>query len=134
MMGRRDRDQASLFYDFNLDDVIPENHLLRRIDVFVTRVLADVHKQLEAFYSDIGRPSFDPELMLRMLIVGYCYGIRHERKLCEEASCTWPIAGSASLISMTRFRTTRPSRRTVSIGSVRVISCGMCLSGWFRPA
>jgi transposase len=84
MMGRRDRDQASLFYDFNLDDVIPENHLLRRIDVFVTMVLADVHKQLEAFYSDIGRPSIDPELMLRMLIVGYCYGIRHERKLCEE--------------------------------------------------
>ncbi len=84
MMGRRDRNQASLFYDFNLDDVIPENHLLRRIDVFVTMVLADVHKQLEAFYSDIGRPSIDPELMLRMLIVGYCYGIRHERKLCEE--------------------------------------------------
>ena len=84
MMGRRDRDQASLFYDFNLDDVIPGNHLLRRIDVFVTMVLSDVHKQLEAFYSDIGRPSVDPELMLRMLIVGYCYGIRHERKLCEE--------------------------------------------------
>ena len=81
-MGRRDR--ASLFYDFNLDDVIPTNHLLRRIDVFVTQVLADVHKQLEAFYSDIGRPSVDPELMLRMLIVGYCYVIRHERKLCEE--------------------------------------------------
>jgi transposase len=84
MMGRQDRDQASLFYDFNLDDVIPENHLLRRIDVFVRMVLADVHKQLQAFYSDIGRPSIDPELMLRMLIVGYCYGIRHERKLCEE--------------------------------------------------
>jgi transposase len=84
MMGRRDRDQASLFYDFNLDDIIPENHLLRRIDVFVTMVLADVHKQLQAFYSDIGRPSIDPELMLRMLIIGYCYGIRHERKLCEE--------------------------------------------------
>ena len=84
MMGRRERDQARLFYEFNLDDVIPENHLLRRIDVFVTMVLADVHKQLQAFYSDIGRPSIDPELMLRMLIIGYCYGIRHERKLCEE--------------------------------------------------
>jgi len=84
MMGRRDRDQASLFYDFNLDEVIPENHLLRRLDVFVTTVLADLHEQLQPFYSDIGRPSIDPELMLRMLIVGYCYGIRHERKLCEE--------------------------------------------------
>src|SRR5580765_3675522 len=84
MMGRRDRDQASLFYDFNLDDVIPESHLLRRLNVFVTTVLADLHGQLQPFYSDIGRPSVDPELMLRMLIVGYCYGIRHERKLCEE--------------------------------------------------
>ena len=84
MMGRRDRDQASLFYDFNLDEVIPESHLLRRLDVFVTTVLADLHEQLRPFYSDIGRPSVDPELMMRMLIVGYCYGIRHERKLCEE--------------------------------------------------
>src|SRR5215207_9949699 len=84
MMGRRDRDQASLFYDFNLDEVIPENHLLRRLDVFVTTVLADLHEQLQPFYSDIGRPSVDPELMMRMLIVGYCFGIRHELKLCEE--------------------------------------------------
>jgi len=84
MMGRRDRDQASLFYDFNLDEAIPENHLLRRLDVFVRMVLADLHEQLQPFYSDIGRPSVDPELMMRMLIVGYCYGIRHERKLCEE--------------------------------------------------
>ncbi len=84
MMGRRDRDQANLFYDFNLDEVIPGNHLLRRLDVFVTAVLADLHEQLQPFYSDIGRPSVDPELMMRMLIVGYCYGIRHERKLCEE--------------------------------------------------
>ena len=83
-MGRRDRDQANLFYDFNLDEVIPGNHLLRRLDVFVTAVLADLHEQLQPFYSDIGRPSVDPELMMRMLIVGYCYGIRHERKLCEE--------------------------------------------------
>jgi transposase len=84
MMGRRDRDQSSLFYDFNLDDIVPESHLLRRLNVFVTTVLADLHEQLQPYYSDIGRPSVDPELMLRMLIVGYCYGIRHERKLCEE--------------------------------------------------
>lgn len=84
MMGRRDRDQANLFYDFNLDEVIPENHLLRRLDVYVTTVLADLHEQLQPFYSDIGRPSVDPELMMRMLIVGYSYGIRHERRLCEE--------------------------------------------------
>jgi transposase len=83
MMGRQDRDQGQLFYEFKLDEVIPKNHLLRRMNVFVT-ALADLHEQLKPFYSEIGRPSVDPELMIRMLIVGYCYGIRSERKLCEE--------------------------------------------------
>ena len=84
MMGRQDRDQGRLFYDFNLNDVIAKDHLLRRVNVFVTVALDDLHKQLSPYYSDIGRPSVDPELMIRMLIVGYCYGIRHERRLCEE--------------------------------------------------
>src|SRR5207248_1446778 len=84
MMGRQDRDQGHLFYEFNLDEIIPREHLLRRMNIFVTGVLADVHQHLKPFYSDIGRPSVDPELMIRMLIVGYCYGIRHERRLCEE--------------------------------------------------
>jgi transposase len=84
MMGRQERDQGDLFYEFNLDEVIPREHLLRRMNIFVTGVLADVHQHLKPFYSDIGRPSIDPELMIRMLIVGYCYGIRHERRLCEE--------------------------------------------------
>lgn len=84
MMGRQRRDQGRLFYEFRLEDRIPENHLLRRMNVFVTVALADLHKQLEPHYSDIGRPSIDPELMVRMLIVGYCYGIRSERKLCQE--------------------------------------------------
>jgi transposase len=59
---------------------------LRRINVFATAVLADLHEQLRGFYSDIGRPSVDPELMIRMLLVGYCYGIRHERRLCQEVA------------------------------------------------
>jgi transposase len=84
MMGRQDRDQRRLFYDFNLDEMIGADHLLRRINVFTTTVLADLHVQLEPFYSEIGRPSVDPELMVRMLLVGYCYGIRSERRLCEE--------------------------------------------------
>ena len=84
MMGRQDRDQRQLFYEFSLDEVVPKDHLLRRMNVFVTGVVADVHQHLKPFYSDIGRPSVDPELMIRMLIVGYCYGIRHERRLCEE--------------------------------------------------
>jgi len=84
MMGRQRRDQGRLFYEFRLEDRIPENHLLRRMNVFVTAALTDLHKELKPHYSDIGRPSIDPELMIRMLIVGYCYGIRSERKLCDE--------------------------------------------------
>jgi transposase len=84
MMGRQRRDQGRLFYEFRLEDRIPENHLLRRMNVFVTVALADLHKELQPYYSDIGRPSVDPELTIRMLIVGYCYGIRSERKLCQE--------------------------------------------------
>src|ERR1700755_1821237 len=86
MMGRQDRDQGQLFYEFSLDEMIPADHLLRRINVFATAVLADLHQQLKGFYSDIGRPSVDPELMIRMLLVGYCYGIRHERRLCQEVA------------------------------------------------
>src|SRR6202035_5455026 len=86
MMGRQDRDQGQLFYEFSLDEMIPTAHLLRRIDGFATAVLADLHDQLKGFYSDIGRPSVDPELMIRMLLVGYCYGIRHERRLCQEVA------------------------------------------------
>jgi transposase len=86
MMGRQDRDQGQLFYEFSLDEIIPTDHLLRRINVFATAVLADLHQQLKGFYSEIGRPSVDPELMIRMLLVGYCYGIRHERRLCQEVA------------------------------------------------
>jgi len=84
MMGRQTGDQSQLFYLFNLEERIPARHLLRRINPIVTRVLADLREKLKPFYSETGRPSIDPELMLRMLIVGYCYGIRFERKLCEE--------------------------------------------------
>jgi transposase len=84
MMGRQRVDQSQLFYLFNLEEQIPADHLLRRLNPIVTRVLVDLREMLAPFYSDIGRPSIDPELMIRMLIVGYCYGIRFERRLCEE--------------------------------------------------
>jgi transposase len=84
MMGRQTSDQSQLFYLFNLEERIPAGHLLRRINPIVTQLLADLGEQLAPFYSEIGRPSIDPELMIRMLIVGYCYGIRFERRLCEE--------------------------------------------------
>lgn len=73
---------AQLFYDFCLDDHIPDDHLLRRIDQFLD--LESVRSELKPFYSTIGRPSVAPELTIRMLIVGYCMGIRSERRLCEE--------------------------------------------------
>jgi transposase len=84
MMGRQTGDQNQLFYLFNLERLIPVHHLLRRINPIVTRILAELREKLAPFYSEIGRPSIDPELMIRMLIIGYCYGIRSERKLCEE--------------------------------------------------
>src|SRR5947209_13283537 len=71
-----------LFYDFCLDDYVPGDHLLRRIDRFVD--LESVRAELRPFYSTIGRPSIDPDLMIRMQIIGYCMGIRSERRLCDE--------------------------------------------------
>src|SRR4051794_2665630 len=82
MMGPRQVEQAALFYNFSLEARVPHDHILRSIDRFV--VLSDLRRQLAPFYSETGRPSIDPELMIRMLIVGYCVGIRSERRLCEE--------------------------------------------------
>jgi transposase len=82
MMGNRQAAQAALFYEFSLESHVPSDHLLRSIDRFVA--LDGLRRDLAPFYSDIGRPSVDPELMIRMLIVGYCFGIRSERRLCEE--------------------------------------------------
>jgi transposase len=82
MMGHRLVDQAALFYEFSLERHVPADHLLRSIDRFVE--LGELRRELAAFYSVIGRPSVDPELMIRMLLVGYCLGIRSERRLCEE--------------------------------------------------
>jgi transposase len=82
MMGQRGGSQDRLFYSFNLDDHVPRSHLLRAIGRFFD--LSELRQHLAPFYSHTGRPSIDPELMIRMLIVGYCFGIRSERRLCEE--------------------------------------------------
>jgi transposase len=82
MMGQQGGGQDRLFYSFNLDDHVPQDHLLRGVDRFLD--LSELRRRLAAFYSHTGRPSIDPELMIRMLIVGYCFGIRSERRLCEE--------------------------------------------------
>ena len=82
MMGERTVLQEALFYSFSIERHVPADHMLRSIDRFVD--LAGVREHLRPFYSDTGRPSIDPELMIRMLIIGYCMGIRSERRLCEE--------------------------------------------------
>lgn len=83
-MGQLPAAQNSLFYDFCLESHIPEDHLLRRINRFLD--FDQIRHHLEPFYSNTGRPSVDPELMIRMLLIGYCYGIRSERQLCDEVN------------------------------------------------
>ena len=82
MIGPRQQAQAALFYEFSLEDHVPRNHLVRSLDRFVD--LTSVREHLADFYSHIGRPSIDPELLIRMLLIGYCFGTRSERRLCEE--------------------------------------------------
>ncbi|MEP3303636.1 MAG: IS1182 family transposase, partial [Roseibium sp.] len=82
MMGPRQEAQSALFYEFSIEDHVPNDHLLRSIDRFVD--LSDLRTHLAPFYSSTGRPSVDPELMIRMLLAGYTMGIRSERRLCEE--------------------------------------------------
>jgi len=81
-MGPKQEAQAALFYEFSLEDHVPQGHLLCSIDRFVD--LSDIRQYLAEFYSHTGRPSIDPELLIRMLLVSYCFGIRSERRLCEE--------------------------------------------------
>jgi transposase len=82
MMGRRKGGQGQFFYAFDLDKVVPADHLVRQIDAVLD--LSWVHKELAAYYSHTGRPSIDPVLMIRMLIVGYVFAIRSERRICAE--------------------------------------------------
>lgn len=80
--GQQRQAADELFYAFNLEELVPQDHLLRSIDRFLD--FTDLRKHLAPCYSHTGRPSVDPELMIRMLLIGYCLGIRSERQLCEE--------------------------------------------------
>jgi len=82
MMGQRRRGQERLFYEFSLDEIVPADHMVRRIDAVLDT--SWVHRELAPFYSSLGRPSIDPELMIRMLIVGYVFAIRSEREICRD--------------------------------------------------
>jgi transposase len=82
MMGRLNHDQGQLFYSFSLEEVVPDDHLVRKIAVVLD--LSWVHAELAPHYPDNDRPSIDPELMIRMLIIGYAFAIRSERALCRD--------------------------------------------------
>ena len=124
MMGHRQVEQAALFYEFSLERHVPADHLLRSIDRFVE--LGDVRRELAAFYSTMGRPSIDPELLIRMLIVGYCFGIRSERRLCEEVHLNLAYRWFCRLGLDGHVPVIRPSRRTGMAGSARAICCDKC--------
>src|SRR6201994_2948155 len=107
MMGRRKGEQGQLFYAFDPESVVPEDHQVRRIAVVLD--LSWVRAKLAPYYSHTGRPSIDPELMIRMLLVGYVFAIRSERQLCRGSRSIWRTGGSASSASRTRFPIIRHS-------------------------
>lgn len=82
MMGRREQEQGRLFYEFCLDEAVPDDHLVRKIRAVLD--LSWVYAELRPYYSEIGRPSIDPVLMIQMLIIGYVFAIRSERQICRE--------------------------------------------------
>jgi hypothetical protein len=92
--------------------------------------LSEVRAHLGPYYSDIGRPSIDPELMMRMLIVGYCLGIRSERRLCDEVISIWPIAGFVDWGSMAMSQIIRRSPRTATVVFARAICCASYSRRW----
>src|SRR6516165_1034586 len=121
MMGERQVQQGALFYEFSLERHVPTEHLLRSIDRFVE--LDGVRRELAPFYSEIGRPSIDPELMIRMLIVATALASVRSGGYAKRSTSTWRIAGSADWGWMVRCRTTRLSQRTGMAVSARAICC-----------
>ena len=147
MMGPKQEAQAALFYEFSLEDHIPQDHLLRAIDRFVD--LGSMRAHLTYFYSHTGRPSIDPELMIRMLLVGYCFGIRSERRLCEEVHLNlayrWffkldlsdPIPDHSTFSKNRHALPDRrfcPAKSAERDGSVTVICSAICLRRWWCAA
>ncbi len=130
MMGQQGSGQDELFYSFNLDNHVPREHLLRGIDHFLD--LRDLRQHLAPFYSPMGRPSIDPELMIRMLIVGYCFGIRSERRLCEEVHLN--LAYRWFWGWRPPYPNTRPSPRTDTVAFAIVMCCAMYSSQYWVDA
>ena len=131
MMGERLVMQESLFYEFRLEDHVPSDHLLRSIDRFVD--CSELRQRLIGFYSSTGRPSIDPELMIRMLLIGYCLGIRSERRLCEEVHLNLAYRWFCRL-GLEGKVPDPPSRRTGTAAFARVASFATCSRLWSSVA
>jgi transposase len=119
-----------LFYDFCLNEHVP--HILRQIDRCLD--LSGVRRELKPFYSHIGRPSIDPELMIRMLIVGYCFAIRSERRLCEEVHLNLAYRWFCRLGLEAKFPITPPSRSTAMAAFGKATFCVTCSRPWCAAA
>ena len=116
MMGRQTTPER-LFYDFCLEDHVPADHLLRQIDGVLA--LNELRDWLKPFYSAIGRPSVDPELMVRMLLVATASASGPNGGSARRCTSIWPTAGSAASAWKAKCRTIQPSRSTAMAGSVR---------------
>jgi len=137
MMGERTVMQEGLFYSFRIEDYVPQDNLLRSIDPFVD--LTGIREHLKSLYSSTGRPSIYPELMIRMLIIGYSMDIRSERRLCEEVhlnlayrwfcrpdlDCTVPDQSTFSKNRHGRFRDSDLLRKLFDMTVERCITEGM---------
>jgi len=110
MMGRLKGDQGQLFYEFHLDEAVPEDHLVRRIDSALD--LRWLRDELAAHYSSMGRPSIDQELMIRMLVVGYVFAIRSERLICREVQVNLAYRWFCKLARTPDRATATPARES----------------------
>jgi transposase len=131
MMGRLNHDQDQFFYSFRLDEAVPGDHPVRAIAGVLD--LSWAHSELAAHYSKLGRPSIDPVLMIRMLLVGYAFAIRSERMLCREIKVNLAYRWFCGLSIGTRYRITRRSLVPAMNGSVTAISFAMFLRVSLRP-
>ena len=119
MMGRRNQSQGQLFYEFRLDEAVPDDHLVRKIGALLD--LSWVYAELAPYYSEIGRPSIDPVLMIRLLIIGYVFAIRSERQICREVQVNLAYRWFCDL-----------GQEDAIPASVRAMSSVACLSAWWE--
>src|SRR5665647_2703800 len=121
MMGRQNNDQGPLFYEFRLDEAVPDDHLVRKIDAVLD--LSWVHAELAPHYPTLGRPSVDPVLMIRMLIIGYVFALRSERLVPISFSGRphkrWKISARSKLESPSQNHLNKVRTRSDESGSIR---------------